>query len=90
LGVVPSASSTIDPYCDNSESIVQAKDTRAHKRAKCVLRRYHLIHEIIGQGDVKVCKVHMNHNVADPLMKSLPQPKHEAHMMSMGIRYLHE
>jgi hypothetical protein len=39
---------------------------------------------------VKVCKVHMDHNIADLLMKPLPQPKHEAHMMSIGIRYLHE
>jgi hypothetical protein len=39
---------------------------------------------------VKVCKIHTDHNVADPLTKPLPQPKHEAHMRSMGIRYLHE
>jgi hypothetical protein len=59
-------------------------------RAKHVLRRYHLIREIIGRGDVKVCKVHTDHNFADPLTKLVPQPKHEAHMRSMGIRYLHE
>jgi hypothetical protein len=39
---------------------------------------------------VKVCKVYTDHNVDDPLMKSLPQPKHEAHMRSMSIRYLYE
>jgi hypothetical protein len=39
---------------------------------------------------VKVCKVHTDSNVADPLTKPLPQPKHEAHMRSMGIRYLHQ
>jgi hypothetical protein len=39
---------------------------------------------------VKVYKVHMNHNVADPLTKTLPQPKHEVHMRYMGIRYLHK
>jgi hypothetical protein len=61
-----------------------------HKRVKHVLWCYHLIHEIIGRGDVKVCKVHTDHNIADPLMKSLPQPKLETHMRSMGIRYLHE
>jgi hypothetical protein len=48
LGVVPSASSHIDFYCDNSGAIAQAKEPRAHKRAKHVLWRYHLIHEIIG------------------------------------------
>jgi hypothetical protein len=90
LGVVPSASSPMDLYCDNSGAIAQAKDPGAHKRAKHVLQCYHLICEIIGRGDVKVCKVHTDHNVADPLTKPLPQPKHEAHMRSMGIRYLHE
>jgi hypothetical protein len=84
LGVVSSASSPMDLYCDNSGSIAQAKEARAHKRVKHVLWRYHLIHEIIGRGTVKVCKV------ANPLTKALPQPKHEAHMRSMGIRYLHE
>jgi hypothetical protein len=77
LGVVPNVSSPMNLYCDNSGAIVQAKEPRAHKRAKHVLRRYHLICEIIGRCDVKVYKVHMDHNVADPLMKPLPQPKHE-------------
>jgi hypothetical protein len=90
LGVVPTASSPMDLYCDNSGAIAQAKEPRAHKRTKHVLRRYHLIREIIDRGDVKVCKVHMDHNVVNPLMKPLPQPKHETHMRSMCIRYLHE
>jgi hypothetical protein len=90
LVVVPSTSSPIDLYCDNSGAMAQAKEPKAHKRAKHVLRCYHLIHEVIGRSDVKVCKVQMDHNVADPLTKPLPQPKHEAHMRSMCIRYLHE
>jgi hypothetical protein len=90
LDVVPSASNRMDLYCDNRGAIAQAKEPRAHKRAKHVLRRYHLIHEIISQGDVKVCKVHMDHNIADPLTKPLPQLKHEVHIRSMGIRYLHK
>jgi hypothetical protein len=90
LGVVPSPSSPMDLYYDNSGAIVQAKERRAHKRAKHLLRHYHLIRKIIGRGDVKVCKVYTGHNVADLLMKLLPQPKHEVHMRSMGIIYLHE
>jgi hypothetical protein len=90
LGVVPSASSPMDLYCDNSGAIAQAKEPRAHKMAKHVLRCNNLIHEIIGRDDVKVCKVYMDHNVVDLLTKPLPQPKHEAHMRSMGIIYLHE
>jgi hypothetical protein len=37
LGVVPSMSSHMDLYCDNSGAIAQAKELRAHKRAKHVL-----------------------------------------------------
>jgi hypothetical protein len=37
----------------------------------------------------KICKVHMDSNVADPLTKPLSQAKHEAHTRSMGIRCLH-
>jgi hypothetical protein len=48
LSVVPSASNPMDLYCDNSGAIVQAKEPRAHKRAKYVLQCYHLISEIIG------------------------------------------
>jgi hypothetical protein len=80
----------MDRYCDNSGAIAQAKEPRAHKRAKHVLRCYHLIHEIIGLGDMKICKVQKDHNVANPLSKPIPQPKHEAHIRSVSIRYLHE
>jgi hypothetical protein len=90
LGVIPSALSPMDLYCNNSGAIAQEKEPRAHKRAKHVLQRYHLICEIIGRGDVKVCKVRTDHNVAHPLMKPLSQPMHEAHMRFMHIRYLHE
>jgi hypothetical protein len=90
LSFVPSAFSPMDLYYDNSGAIAQAKEHMTHKKTKHVLRCYHLICEIIGRGDVKVYKVHMNHNVADPLTKTLPQPKHEVHMRYMGIRYLHK
>jgi hypothetical protein len=90
LGVVLSGSSPMDLYCDNSGVIAQANEPRAHKRAKHVLRHYHLIHEIIGRCNVKIYKVHTDYNDVGLLMKPLPQPKHEAHLRSTDIRYLHE
>jgi hypothetical protein len=36
LGVVPSVSSPIDLYCDNSGAIAQVNEPRAHKRVKHV------------------------------------------------------
>jgi hypothetical protein len=90
LGVVPSASSPVDLYCDNSGAIAEAKESRSHRKSKHILQRYHLICEIIDRGDVKICKVHTDLNIADPLTKPLPQPKHEACTRFMGIRYLHK
>jgi hypothetical protein len=43
VGVISSASSPMDLYYDNSGAIAQAKEHRAHKKVKHVLRRYHVI-----------------------------------------------
>ena len=80
----------MDLYCDNSGAIAQAKEPRSHQKSKHILWRFHLIQEIIDRGDVKICKVHTDLNIEDPLTKALSQQKHEAHMSSMGIRYLHD
>ncbi len=88
LGVVPNASQPLDLYCDNNGAIAQAKEPRSHQKSKHILRRYHLIREIVSRGDVNVCKVHTDLNVADPLTKPLPQTAFEAHTSSMGMRYL--
>jgi hypothetical protein len=48
LGVVPSASSPMDLYCDNSGAIAEENEPRAHKNAKHVLRCYHIIRKIIS------------------------------------------
>ena len=87
LGVIPSISDLVNLYCDNNGAIAQAKEHRSHQRSKHILRHYHLIQEIIERGDVKIYRVPTNDNVADPLTKPLPQPKHESHIRSMGIRY---
>ena len=90
LGVVPSIADPVDLYCDNNGAIAQAKEPRSHQRSKHILRRYHLIREIIDRGDVKICKVPTNDNVADPLTKPLPQSKHDSHTRALGIRLMFE
>ena len=69
-------------------AIAQAKEPRSHQRLKHILRCFHLIREIVDIGEVKICKVSTNDNVADPLTKPLPQAKHESHIRSTGIRYM--
>ncbi|KAJ9555126.1 hypothetical protein OSB04_009740 [Centaurea solstitialis] len=88
LRVVASISRPIDIFCDNSGAVAQAKEPRKHHKSRHVLRKYHLIREIIGRGDVRICKIPTEDNVADPLTKPLARVKHEAHANSIGMQYL--
>ncbi|KAJ9539153.1 hypothetical protein OSB04_031886 [Centaurea solstitialis] len=88
LRVVTSVSRPIDIFCDNSGAVAQAKEPREHHKSRHVLRKYHLIREIIGRGDVRICKIPTEDNVADPLTKLLARVKHEAHANSIGMQYL--
>ncbi|KAJ9538444.1 hypothetical protein OSB04_031177, partial [Centaurea solstitialis] len=88
LRVVASVSRPIDIFCDNSGAVAQAKEPREHHKSRHVLRKYHLIREIIGRGDVRICKIPTEENVADPLTKPLARVKHEAHASSIGMQYL--
>ncbi|KAJ9558542.1 hypothetical protein OSB04_013156 [Centaurea solstitialis] len=88
LRVVASISRPIDIYCDNSGAVAQAKEPREHHKSRDVVRKYHLIREIIGRGDVRICKIPTDENVADPLTKPLAREKHEGHASSIGMQYL--
>ena len=87
LGVVPSIVRPITLYYCNG-AITQKKETRSHQRSKHVLRKYHVIREIICRNNVKIERVPTEDNIADPLTKALPQQKHDGHAESLGIRYM--
>ncbi|KAJ9557822.1 hypothetical protein OSB04_012436 [Centaurea solstitialis] len=88
LRVLASISRPIDIFCDSSGVVAQAKEPREHHKSRHVLRKYHLIREIIGRGDVRIYKIPTEENVADPLTKPLARVKHEAHANSIGMQYL--
>ncbi|KAK1605887.1 hypothetical protein QYE76_029560 [Lolium multiflorum] len=88
LGVVPSALDPLVIYCDNTGAIANAKEPRSHKKLKHIKLRFHSIREYIEDGEVEICKVHTDLNVADPLTKALPRAKHDQHQNAMGVRYL--
>jgi hypothetical protein len=90
LGVFPNASNPLNLHYDNNGAIAQAKEPRNHQKNKHVLWKFHIIREFVRRDEIMMCKIHMYLNVADPLTKALPQPKHEAHMRAMGIRYLQD
>src|SRR4051812_25586057 len=72
LGVIPSAS-------DNTGAIALAKESRFHKRTKHIKRRFNSIRDLVQVGDIEICKIHTDLNVADPLTKPLPRAKHDQH-----------
>ncbi|KAI3450066.1 hypothetical protein Pfo_006731, partial [Paulownia fortunei] len=88
LDVIPSIVDPVMIYCDNNGAIAQAKEPRSHQRSKHIMRRYHLIREIIGRGDVIVDRVASAENVADPLTKPLAQKIFDGHLEKMGLRYM--
>ena len=88
LGVVPSALDPLAIYCDNTGAIANAQEPRSHKKMKHIKLRFHSIHEYVQDGDIEICKVHTDLNVADPLTKPLPKAKHDKHQNAMGVRYI--
>ena len=69
--MVPSIVDQITLYCDNNGAIAKAKEPQSHQRSKHILKRYHLIREIIGMNDVKIEKEPTYHNIVDPLTNFL-------------------
>ena len=88
LGVIPNASGPITLFCDNTGAIALAKEPRFHKKTRHIKRRFNSIRENVQDGDIDICKVHTDLNVADPLTKPLPRAKHDQHQNSMGVRFI--
>ena len=86
LGVVPSITGPVPLFCDNTGAVAQAKEPRSHQKSKHVLRRFHLIREIIERGDVTLERVDSQDNIADPFTKALTQ-QFDCHLKKMGMKY---
>jgi hypothetical protein len=65
-----------------------AKEPRYHPKTKHITRRFHIIQNYITNGDLKICMVHTDLNVVDPLTKPLPHTKHYQQLNAMGVRLL--
>ena len=88
LGVIPSASGTMKIFCDNTGAFALTKESRIHKKTKHIKRRFNSIQDLVKEGDIEICKIHMDLNVADPLTKPLPRAKHDQHQDAMDVRLL--
>ncbi|KAL1300255.1 hypothetical protein AAHE18_18G165400 [Arachis hypogaea] len=88
LDVVPSIKEPLPLLCDNNGAIAQAKEPRSHHKSKHILRRYHLIREIVERGDVEIQKVAGKDNAADPFTKALGSKEFDKHMWELGLKYM--
>ena len=50
--------------------------------------QFHMIHEIIHRGDVKIKKIVLNDNIEYPLVKAISQHKHDRPVHSSGVGHL--
>ncbi|KAL0445487.1 UNVERIFIED_CONTAM: Retrovirus-related Pol polyprotein from transposon TNT 1-94 [Sesamum latifolium] len=76
LGVVPSTAEAVVIFCDNNGAIAQGKKSRSHHRFKHILRRYHLLREMVSSGDCRMDRVSSAENTADPLTEPMSQVAH--------------
>ena len=87
LGVAPSLKHPVPLYCDSTGAIAQAKEPRAHQRTKHILRRYHLVREIVDRGDIELLKIDGKKNPADPFTKAIEIKEFNGYKWKMGIQY---
>ena len=52
LKIAPSIDDPVLLYYDSTSAIAQAKELKVQQRIKHILRRFHLVHEIMDRGDV--------------------------------------
>ena len=88
LGVIHSASGPMKIFCDNTGAIALVKESGFHKRTKHIKRCFNSIRDQVKEGDIDICKINTDLNVADPLTKPLPREKHDQHQDSMGVRII--
>ena len=88
LGVIPSALGPMTIFCDNTGAIALAKESRFHKRTKHIKRRFNSIREQVKDGDIEICKIHTDLNVAYPLTKPFPRAKHDKHQDYIGVTFI--
>jgi hypothetical protein len=88
IGVFSSMGDPVDILCDNTTTIANTKELRAHSVVKHILQHYQVIIDYVKDGKVRVCKVHTDLNLADPLTKPLPRENFDPHRHSMGVRAL--
>ena len=87
LDVISGMEQPVPLYYDNTGAVAQAKKLRFHHKFKHILRRFHLIQEIVERCNVIMERVDTKNNIADPFTKTLSLQQFDHHFDSMGIKY---
>ena len=90
LGVIPSASGPMKMFWDSIGAIALEKESKIHKRTKHIKRCFNSIRDQVKEGDIEICNIHTDLNVADPLTKPLSRAKHDQHQDSSASGRLKE
>ncbi|KAL0386218.1 UNVERIFIED_CONTAM: Retrovirus-related Pol polyprotein from transposon TNT 1-94 [Sesamum radiatum] len=61
-------------------------EPRSHHRSKHILRRYHLLREMMSKGDCRMDRVSSAENTSDPLTKPISQVARTQYLDKMGLR----
>nr|GEV21402.1 hypothetical protein [Tanacetum cinerariifolium] len=85
LGVVPIIEEPTNMYCDNTGAITIANESGITKGARHFRAKVHYLRKVIEFGDIKLEKVHIDDNLADPFTKALAFPKHSEHTKNIGM-----
>jgi hypothetical protein len=65
----------IKVYCDNHSAICLTKNNMYQFKTKHIDIKYHYIRDIVGEGNIKVDKIHSDENPTDMFTKSLSNTK---------------
>jgi hypothetical protein len=79
LGILLGMRDPVHIHYDDKATITEIRELGAHSVDKPILRRYHVIRDYVKDGRIRICKVHTNLNVAEPLEKPLPLAKFDPH-----------
>jgi hypothetical protein len=86
LEIIPNLEQPMVVYCDNSGAVANSKEPRSHQRGKHIERKFHLIRDIVERGDVTVCKIKSEDNLADTFIETLYSRVFEGYLEGLRIR----
>ena len=85
LEIVKTALEPMTIFCDNTATLVVAKDPKYHGKTKHIKKKYHYIRDAITEKDVVLKHISTSNMVADPLTKPIARDVFVKHVRSLGI-----